>query len=219
MPFMKSLPDDAHAPHIFARYPHIYKLYSMSSRGIMRGPSPLSFAQRELLGAFVSALNGCNYCAGAHANTARMFGVDEGLLLELLDNVDSASIEPKLMPIFRFIRKLVETPTRIVQKDADNIFDAGWNDDALHSAVAVCSTFSFMNSLILGLGINASRSDYEDLGRARFGTEWSPMIPQPMPADAANLSEVYRATPPTWEFELAPETIEATDALFASEDV
>jgi uncharacterized peroxidase-related enzyme len=217
MPFIKSLPDDAHAAHIFAKYPHIYKLYSMASLGIMRGPSPLSFAQRELLGAYVSALNGCSYCAGSHTNTARMFGVDPGLLQQLLDDIEAAAIDSKLKPLFTFIGKLVKTPYKMVQKDAEAVFAAGWDEDALHSAVAVCCTFEFMNHLILGMGINASRDDYEALGRERFKTRWTPMVPQHLPESSVGVAHAMRITPPVWEFESAPETMAATDAMYDRE--
>lgn len=214
MTFMKSLPADAHAPHVFAKYPHIYKLYSMASLGIMRGPSPLSYGQRELLGAFVSAMNGCDYCMGSHTNTAKMFGIEDGLLEQLLENVDTADIDDTLKPLFRFIEKLTKTPTRMIDSDAAAVYAAGWNEDALHSAVAVSCTFQFMNNLIPGLGIDTSREDYKALGAERFGTSWRPTAPQDMPANTDDMAEFYREAFPKWDYEEDPTTKAATDALY-----
>jgi AhpD family alkylhydroperoxidase len=41
----------------------------------MRGPSPFSQGQRELIAAYVSGLNACVYCHGTHAAVAVACGV------------------------------------------------------------------------------------------------------------------------------------------------
>ncbi|MGH9772408.1 MAG: carboxymuconolactone decarboxylase family protein [Candidatus Acidiferrales bacterium] len=75
MPLFPSLPDDATTKHVFTAYPEIYAHFTRASEAIMRGPSPLSPAERELIGAFVSALNSCQYCYGGHRAAAELFGV------------------------------------------------------------------------------------------------------------------------------------------------
>jgi len=37
---------------------------------LLRGPSTLTRGERELIAAYVSALNGCRYCSASHAATA-----------------------------------------------------------------------------------------------------------------------------------------------------
>ncbi len=214
MPFLKSLPADAHVPHLFSRYPHIYKLYSMASLGIMRGPSPLSYAQRELIGAFVSALNGCRYCMGSHSKTAEMFGVDPALLEQLLEDVESAAIDDKLKPVFKYIQKLVKTPYKLIEKDAEAVYAAGWDEDALHSMVAVCCTFEFMNHLVMGLGIDPDKQDFDSLGQERFNTAWEPMIPSAIPEETKDVAATLRRAGPAWEYEQEAETIAATNKIF-----
>jgi AhpD family alkylhydroperoxidase len=39
---------------------------------------------KELIAAYVSGLNACQYCYGVHAQTALAFGVSEGVLTQLL---------------------------------------------------------------------------------------------------------------------------------------
>ncbi len=214
MTFLKSLPEDAHVPHLFSRYPHIYKLYSMASCGIMRGPSPLSYAQRELIGAFVSALNGCRYCMGSHIKTAEMFGVHPALLEQLLEDVDTADIEDKLKPVFKYIQKLVKTPYKLIEKDAATVYAAGWDEDALHSMVAICCTFEFMNHLVMGLGIDPDKQDFDSLGQERFNTAWQPMIPSAIAEQTKDVAAALRGAGPTWDYEQEAETIEATNKIF-----
>lgn len=37
--------------------------------------------------------------------------------------------------------------------DADAVFAAGWDGQALHDAVSVCALFNFMNRLVEGMGL------------------------------------------------------------------
>ena len=55
------------------------------------------------------------------------------------------------------------TPTRMTQADA--VFAAGWDEAALHSAIAVCCVFNFMNRLVDGHGIEADRASFTERGR------------------------------------------------------
>jgi hypothetical protein len=41
----------------------------------------------------------------------------------------------------------------MTQADADAIFAAGWQEDALYYTVAVTALFNFMNRLVEGMGI------------------------------------------------------------------
>ncbi|MEM9013496.1 MAG: peroxidase [Pseudomonadota bacterium] len=198
MPFLKWLAPDDHAAHVFARYPHIYKLYSMASRAIMRGPSPFSPGQRELIGAYVSGLNRCGFCFGAHSQTAHLFGYPEGVVEQLLENVEEAKIEDNLKPVLLFIRKLVQDPNRLTTNDAEAVYAAGWDGDALHSAVAVASTFQFMNCFARGVGIETENMDFEALGAERHRTDYTPMAPIETEKISKDTDEAYALSPPNW---------------------
>ena len=52
----------------------------------------------------------------------------------------------------------------MTQADADAVFAAGWNDQALHDAVSTCALFNFMNRLVEGHGIK-TRSGVFSAGR------------------------------------------------------
>jgi uncharacterized peroxidase-related enzyme len=198
MSFFPSLPDNAHAAHLFMKYPHIYKLYTMASRAIMRGPSPLSFQQREMIGAFVSALNDCAFCYGAHKHTAELFGMEEELLTKLIDDIDTAPVDPKEKPLLHFAKKLTLTPARMIEADAQSVFDAGWDEDALHSVIAVTCTFNFMNRIAPGMGIDTSTLDFEILGKERHNTDWTAMVPIEASKMASTLEEAINIAPPNW---------------------
>jgi len=73
---------------------------------LLRGPSPITVAQRELIAAYVSALNACDYCHGVHAATAAAFGVAEDLVTDLLADVDTAPVDEPMKPVLRLVRTL-----------------------------------------------------------------------------------------------------------------
>ena len=123
---------------------------------LMRGPSPLSPGERELIAAYVSGLNSCHYCHGSHTLVAQGFGVQEGLLEQMLSDIDTAAVPDKLRPLLLYVRKLTMLPSRLTQADADAVYDTGWDDEALMHAIAVCAYFNNMNRLVEGSGIVGS---------------------------------------------------------------
>jgi len=79
VPYLPSLRDDAVLSDVFRRFSdHAAPLTDYAQR-LMRGPSPLSVAQRELIGAYVSGLNACVYCHGVHTAIAVSQGIEEQL--------------------------------------------------------------------------------------------------------------------------------------------
>jgi uncharacterized peroxidase-related enzyme len=153
MPLFRALPEDATLPDLRDCSGGLLNLLQPYADRLMRGPSPLTPAERELIAAYVSAVNSCGYCFGSHSLVARGFGIDERVLAGLVDDVERAPIDARLKPILRYVRKLTQTPARMTQADADAIYDAGWNDEAFLHAVAVCAYFNNMNRLVDGCGL------------------------------------------------------------------
>ena len=104
------------------------------SQRIMRGPSPFTPAEREIMAAYVSGLNACAFCAGSHQAVATQFGVAPDLFDQLLTDVNTAPIREPLKPIFQYLRKLTLTPSKLVRADVERVLAAGWSEEALHQA-------------------------------------------------------------------------------------
>lgn len=167
MPFLKSLPDDAVLLQVFKAFPEAILPLLEYHEILMRGSSPLSVVQRELIAAYVSGLNACTYCHGVHTGVAEVFGVPQGLLADLLSDFDNADLEEPLRPILAYVRKLTEKPASLTFADAEAVYAAGWDEKALHDAVGVCALFNFMNRYVEGLGITAG-PDYFKLSAQRL---------------------------------------------------
>ena len=76
MAFFPSLPEGARHIHVWGFHLDRYRVWPFLAHGIMRGDSPLSIAEREMIGAYVSGVNACDYCFGAHEAVAAEYGVD-----------------------------------------------------------------------------------------------------------------------------------------------
>jgi len=86
----------------------------------------------------------------------------------LVQNVDTASVNEKLKPLLKYVEKLTRTPARMTIADADAVYAAGWEEDALLSAILVCCVFNFMNRLVEGTGLPASEQQAVFGGRFLF---------------------------------------------------
>lgn len=188
-----SLPDDPQLSDVFKRFPHtVPPLLDYHDR-LLRDPSPLTVAQRELIAAYVSGLNACDFCHGAHVIAARVHGVDEELFGALMTDPDAAPVEERLKPILAYVRKLTLTPARIAPSDAQKVLDAGWDEQALFDAISVCALFNMMNRIVLGSGITQDprRSTPEDLA-ARSKRMGEPGTdPHSAPRSYSRLLEAY----------------------------
>ncbi|HWC79142.1 MAG TPA: peroxidase-related enzyme [Pseudonocardiaceae bacterium] len=155
MSYLPSLPEGAVLMDVFRAFPDTVPALTEHHKIVLRGPSVFSVAERELIAAYVSGLNECQYCQGVHGATAEAFGIPEGVLAALLGDLDTAPIEEKFRTLLRYLRTLTLSPHRLTEADAAAVFAAGWDEKALYDAVSVCALFNFMNRFVAGLGIAA----------------------------------------------------------------
>lgn len=167
MAFIKSIPEaEESVAAVMGRYPGQAMPMMKFSDNIMRsGECAFTDEQRELIGAYASGVNDCTYCYNTHKATAETFGVDEGLLDSMLGDLDGSPVDEKMKPVLRYVRKLTETPSRMVQADADAIFDAGWDEDCFHYTVMICALFNMMNRIMDGYGVENTADFRLDRGR------------------------------------------------------
>ena len=166
MPFLPSIETEDKVPHVLAKFQNGTALPLLNfHQALLRGESPFTVKERELMAAFVSGVNACRYCYGAHSSVAKLYGVPEQLMVDLLDDFGSAQIDEKLRPVLAYLRKLTLTPTQMSQKDADAVFAAGWSEQALFDAVQVCCLYNFMNRFVEGLGLTPIPEQFDFEGQ------------------------------------------------------
>ena len=150
---------------VFREFPETSRAIGSLHHVIMRRESAFSKGERELMASLVSALNSCGYCVGIHESAAEAFGVEPGLLAELLDNIDTAAVEDKLKPVLHYVAKLTLRPSRMNDEDTQAVLAAGWDEKALFDAVCVCALYSFMNRYVDGAGLASDPLELRRMGR------------------------------------------------------
>ncbi len=154
MSFFRSIAGAADVMALFKRFPKSVRPLLEYHDVVLRDEdSAFSIAERELIAAYVSSLNNCKYCFNAHRRYAEAFGMDPAIFGEIEIDFGSDVLPARLRPIFAYVRKLTLDPASIEQADADSVFAAGWNDDALYEAISVCALYNFMNRIVEGAGI------------------------------------------------------------------
>jgi len=161
MAFLESLPKSPHILDLFKRFPLGLKPLLQYHDEVLREDGPIPLGDRELIAAYVSTLNSCNFCADSHSHIALQFGMDLSLIKELVDDIDSSRVEENLKPILKYVKKLTLTPSKIIKSDIDKVLVAGWSEEAVYSAACICALFNFMNRIVSGFGISSDSINKE----------------------------------------------------------
>ena len=147
-----SLPNPPDLSDVFLKFPRGSKALLEFHDIVLRGESPLTPGEREMIAAHVSGKNACDYCYGAHSMIAGAFGVDSNLFDEMQNDLSTANVDEKMKPLLAYAEKLTKEPSKVTSSDAQAVYDAGWDERALYDAVTVCALFNFMNRIVEGTG-------------------------------------------------------------------
>lgn len=154
--FPSLTPKEGDTPHlgaVFQAFPQTVKPLLQYHDVLLRGDSPFSIAERELIATYVSGLNACTFCFGAHKIYAKVFGIEESLIDAMMNDIDTAPLPANLKLVLAYVKKLTVLPANLRTVDAQAVYDAGWSERALYDAVQICALFNFMNRIIEGTGV------------------------------------------------------------------
>jgi AhpD family alkylhydroperoxidase len=98
MVHLPSMPKNATLLDVFRMFPETNKPLLEFHEVLLRGASPFTDGERELIAAYVSGLNGCRYCYGVHTATAERLGIAPGAIAALLAGDAKADIPHRMKP-------------------------------------------------------------------------------------------------------------------------
>jgi len=149
-----SLSEGDHLEALLKRFPRGVRPLLELHDTVMRAPSELTVATRELIAAYASGLNACGFCYGAHKTMAQAFGVEPALIESLVNQgIEAAPVEDALRPLLAFVRQVTLDPAKTTDAQAEAVYAAGWSEDALYDAVQTAALYAYMNRILDAAGI------------------------------------------------------------------
>ena len=170
MGFLKSLGKAPHLYDVMKTSPRMAVYLFKMTDEIMLVEGPLTNKERELVAAYVSGLNACSFCYRGHKAIAELCGVKDGLIEQMLEDLEVADVNDKLRSALRFSKKVTERPGKLVDADAEALYSAGWSEAALMNIVEICALFSMYNRLADGTGVIAGNTKTTLTANKKHGT-------------------------------------------------
>jgi uncharacterized peroxidase-related enzyme len=153
--------------HLLAFKPSIAHHLVALTHELMHEPAPLTPAFRELIAAYTSQTNGCEFCAKSHAGVAAELYGDDDLVAAVRKDLETSPLPGKEKAMLRFAAKLTRSTAHIVESDIVRLRDLGWTDEEIFYAISVTALFNFYNRWINGSGIEPT-SDESHRARAKL---------------------------------------------------
>ena len=119
---------------------------------LLRGPSTLTPGERELIAAYVSGLNECQYCCSSHsAYAAVQLPGGMELVNQVRGDVASAPISAKLKALLRVGAAVQRGGLNVTEQDVAAARAEGATDTEIHDTVLIAAAFCMFNRYVDGL--------------------------------------------------------------------
>jgi uncharacterized peroxidase-related enzyme len=114
--------------------------------------STLSKADRELIAAFVSSRNNCDFCMSSHAAAARyLYKTDAGIVDLALNDYKNAPISDKLRTLLSIALHVQQDARTVNNEQVALAKSFGATDRDIHDTVLIAAVFCMFNRYVDGL--------------------------------------------------------------------
>lgn len=135
------------------KYPETAKHLTGLAQSLLRGPSSLTPGERELIAAYTSSLNECEFCTGSHSATARhLLEEDSQIVDEVIENgIEQADLSEKMKALLCIAEKVQRDARTVSDEDVKRAREYGADDKAIHDTVLIAAAFCMYNRYVDGL--------------------------------------------------------------------
>lgn len=140
--------------HLFAFRPEVTSHLASFTEGVMRAPSSVNVGLRELIAAYTSWMNECQFCWRSHAAVAAELLGSEELVHSVLRDLESSPLPENEKALLRFAAKITKQLPEMGQKDVGDLHSQGWTDEAIYFTILVVSLFNFYNRWVTSSGVH-----------------------------------------------------------------
>ena len=122
------------------------------AQALLRGPSSLTEAEREIIATYVSSQNGCVFCMSSHGAAARfLLGADAGIVDTVCADPEQAPVSEKMKALLTIAGRVQQGGRRVADANVARARRAGADDKAIHDTVLVAAAFCMYNRYVDGL--------------------------------------------------------------------
>jgi len=140
--------------NLFAFRPEVTSHLASFTEGVMRAPAPISSGLRELIAAYTSRANECQFCWRSHAAVAAEMLGSEELVRSVLNDLESSPLPEAEKALLRFARKMTRQLPEMAEDDVAELRYVGWDDEAIYFTIMVVALFNFYNRWITTSGVH-----------------------------------------------------------------
>ena len=120
---------------------------------LLRGPGTLTRGERELIAAYVSALNDCRYCASSHsASAAAQLPGGMAVVEQVHAAPDAAPVSAKLKALLGLAAAVRDSGHAVTSGHIERARAAGATDLEIHDTVLIAAMLCMFNRYVDGLG-------------------------------------------------------------------
>jgi len=115
----------------------------------------LSYDIKEAIALLISKENGCKMCVDVHKGIAKMLGLTDQRIEEILKGVDAIQTDNRDKALLNFcIKASGKENYKILKEEIDALKAMGWSDVQIIEAVSITGYFNYINTLsnVFGLG-------------------------------------------------------------------
>lgn len=120
---------------------------------LLRGPSTLTEAEREMIATVVSEGNQCTYCVTSHAAAIdAYFDDDNAISAQVRRDHTRAEVSNKMKALLTIASHVQQSGRDVSAADITSAKSNGASDREIHDTVMIAALFSFYNRYVDGLG-------------------------------------------------------------------
>ena len=146
---------------------------------LLRGPSTLTEAQRELIATVVSYGNECTFCTTAHTAAADLLAGEMDTARQVKHDIETAPVDEKMKALLQIAALTRQSGKAVSSEAIGRAKSAGATDVEIHDTVLIAALFCLYNRYVDGMGTSLPDSPaYYDVLAERLVNHGYSRLPQ-----------------------------------------